>query len=145
GGLIRDTAGSCKAAFAANFGVCSITRAELHAALHGLHLACDRRYIKVNLQVALAVVVSFIQKTGPRDLQHQACVEKITQLLARNWLISVTHTYREGNRVADLLAHHRHSLSFGMHLITYFSSEVIHYIQGDIIGVSFPGFTLINN
>ncbi|CAN0879140.1 hypothetical protein LINGRAHAP2_LOCUS12875 [Linum grandiflorum] len=60
-------------------------------------------------------------------------------------MVSVIHTCREGNRVADLLAHHRHSLSFGVHLITSFSSEAIHCIQADIIGVSFPRSTLINN
>ncbi|CAN0852590.1 Putative ribonuclease H protein At1g65750, partial [Linum grandiflorum] len=113
--------------------------------LHGLRLAWDRGYRKVNLQVDLAAVVSLIQNTGPRDLQHQACVDDILKLLARNWMVSVTHTYREGNRVADLLAHHGHSLSFEVHSITSFSSEVIHCIQADIIGISFPRSTLINN
>ncbi|CAN0825634.1 Putative ribonuclease H protein At1g65750 [Linum grandiflorum] len=145
GGLIRDTLGICRAAFAANFGVCSITRAELRAALHGLRLAWDMGFRSVNLQVDSAVVVSYLQSTSVGDLRHQSCIEDIKQLLARNWRVVVSHTYREGNRVADLLAHHGHSLSFGMHLITSYSVEVIDCIKADMIGVSFPRFTISNN
>ncbi|CAN0876805.1 hypothetical protein LINGRAHAP2_LOCUS11507, partial [Linum grandiflorum] len=59
--------------------------------------------------------------------------------------VYVTHTYREGNRVADLLAHHGHSLSFGFHPIMSFSSSIIDCINADMIGVSFPRFIPINN
>ncbi|CAN0858233.1 hypothetical protein LINGRAHAP2_LOCUS7141, partial [Linum grandiflorum] len=49
--------------------------------------------------------------------RHQACIEEFRQLIARNWILYISHTYREGNRVADLLAHHGRDLPFGTHLI----------------------------
>ncbi|CAN0896833.1 hypothetical protein LINGRAHAP2_LOCUS18732 [Linum grandiflorum] len=63
----------------------------------------------------------------------------------RNWTVHVTHTYREGNRVADLLAHQGYSLLFGIHLITCFSSDIIGYVKADIIGVSFSRSIVIND
>ncbi|CAN0909271.1 hypothetical protein LINGRAHAP2_LOCUS25702 [Linum grandiflorum] len=73
-------------------------------------------FISVNLQIDFAVVVSYLQSISEGDLRHQSCIENIKQLLARDWRVVVSHAYREENRVADLLAHHGHFLSFGMHL-----------------------------
>ncbi|CAN0913898.1 hypothetical protein LINGRAHAP2_LOCUS28207 [Linum grandiflorum] len=69
-------------------------------------------YKNVNLHLDSAVFVFHLQSTGEGDLQHQTCIETIKHLLARNWQASVTHIYRKGNRVADLLVHHEHSLCF---------------------------------
>ncbi|CAN0926475.1 hypothetical protein LINGRAHAP2_LOCUS35366 [Linum grandiflorum] len=60
-------------------------------------------------------------------------------------MVHVSHTYREGNRVADLLAHQGHSLSFGLHLITCFSSDIIDCLKAYSIGVSFPRSIVIND
>ncbi|CAN1222454.1 Putative ribonuclease H protein At1g65750 [Linum grandiflorum] len=56
GGILRNPPGTCRNAFASNFGVCTITRAELCATIHGLRIAWDNGYIKVNLHVDSAVV-----------------------------------------------------------------------------------------
>ncbi|CAN0859276.1 hypothetical protein LINGRAHAP2_LOCUS7622, partial [Linum grandiflorum] len=55
-------------------------------------------------------VISLLLSTGGTNLRHQACIEEFRQLIARNWIVYISHTYREGNRVADLLAHHGHDL-----------------------------------
>ncbi|CAN0855232.1 hypothetical protein LINGRAHAP2_LOCUS6152 [Linum grandiflorum] len=92
----------------------------------------------VNLQVDSTVVDSYFQSTSVGGLRHQSCIEDMKQLLARDWRVVVSHTYREGNRVPDLLAHHGHSLSFGMHLITSYSVEICDCIKTNMIRVLFP-------
>ncbi|CAN0824576.1 hypothetical protein LINGRAHAP2_LOCUS139 [Linum grandiflorum] len=67
---------------------------------------------KINLEIDSAAVISLLLSTGGTDLRHQACIEDFRQLIARNWTVYVSHTYREGNRVADLLVHHSHDLPF---------------------------------
>ncbi|CAN0838844.1 Putative ribonuclease H protein At1g65750, partial [Linum grandiflorum] len=145
GGILRTTTWICQAAFVANFGACTITHAELRAALHGLRIAWDLGYRKVSLQVDSVVVVSFLCHNKDVDPRHQTCVDELKLLLARNWMVYVSHTYHEGNRVADLLAHHGHSLPFGIHPIFSFSPEVIDCIRADMIGVSLPKFIILNN
>ncbi|CAN0877469.1 Putative ribonuclease H protein At1g65750 [Linum grandiflorum] len=145
GGILQNSRGICQAAFAANYGICTITRAELRAALTGLHLAWDLGYRKVDLQVDSMTVVSLLQSQGETDHRHQACVQDLRQILDRNWIVHVTHTYREGNRVADLLAHHGHSLPFGVHSISSFSPALIDCIKADMIGVSFSRSIIIND
>ncbi|CAN0857670.1 hypothetical protein LINGRAHAP2_LOCUS6863, partial [Linum grandiflorum] len=51
GGLLSDTSGICQQAFAANFGVCTITHAEVRTSIIGLRIARDHGNKKVNLQV----------------------------------------------------------------------------------------------
>ncbi|CAN0879333.1 Putative ribonuclease H protein At1g65750 [Linum grandiflorum] len=134
-----------EAAFAANFGICTITCAELRAALHGFHIAWDLGYRRVNLQVDYALVVSFLCHNGAVDPRHQTCVDKLKQLIARDWMNPVSHTYREGNRVSDLLDHHDHSLLFGMHPISTFYPEAIDCIKTNMIGISFPRSIPLNS
>ncbi|CAN1163885.1 hypothetical protein LINPERHAP1_LOCUS28827, partial [Linum perenne] len=40
----------------------------------------------------------------------------INELRSRDWEVIISHTFREGNTVADLLAHHGHTLDFGLHI-----------------------------
>ncbi|CAN0919759.1 hypothetical protein LINGRAHAP2_LOCUS31642 [Linum grandiflorum] len=50
---------------------------------------------------------------------------EVKHLLQLNWVVQITHTYREGNRVADLLAHHGHSLSLGRTLFFRFPLRLL--------------------
>ncbi|CAN0925242.1 Putative ribonuclease H protein At1g65750 [Linum grandiflorum] len=84
GGILQTTSGIYKAAFVANFCVCTIILAELRAPLHGLHIAWDLGYRRVNLQVDSAVVVSFLCHNGAVDPRHQICVDELKQLIARD-------------------------------------------------------------
>ncbi|CAN1177294.1 hypothetical protein LINPERHAP2_LOCUS33018 [Linum perenne] len=42
----------------------------------------------------------------------------------RDWGVAIAHTFREGNKVAGLLAHHGHSLDFGFHINCTYPSEL---------------------
>ncbi|CAN0901719.1 hypothetical protein LINGRAHAP2_LOCUS21574 [Linum grandiflorum] len=55
---------------AANFGACTITRAEIQAAIFGLPLAWDFGYRIVNLHVDSQVIISYINRDVPFYSRH---------------------------------------------------------------------------
>ncbi|CAN0825572.1 Putative ribonuclease H protein At1g65750 [Linum grandiflorum] len=79
------------------------------------------------------------------DLHHQSVIKGIRELINHDWTVKVTHTYREGNRVADLLDHRGHNLPFGTHSIDDFPLDISECIRTDMIGVSFPRSIIINH
>ncbi|CAN0892042.1 Putative ribonuclease H protein At1g65750 [Linum grandiflorum] len=144
GGILRDPNGITQATFAANMGICTITRVEIRAAIYGLQLAWELGYRKVNLQLDSQVVVSYLNQSDISDPQHRSCILELKQLLNRHWDVLVTHTYIEGNCMADLQAHHGHSLSFGFHKLHTVNFEIINCIQADMFGVSYSRLILMD-
>ncbi|CAN1180764.1 Putative ribonuclease H protein At1g65750 [Linum perenne] len=144
GGVIRNSHGAKLAAFAANFGRSSIMRAELRAAAVGLSMVWDLGFRQVNLQLDSLAALAAIKGSSDTDGRHGHIIHRIRDLCSRDWTVNLTHTYREGNRVADLLAHLGHSLAFGSHFITDCNPDIRMALLADCIGVSFPR-TLSNN
>ncbi|CAN1124029.1 Putative ribonuclease H protein At1g65750 [Linum perenne] len=72
------------------------------------------------------------------DYSHSQSILHLHQLLTKNWTVEVSHVYHERNRVADLLAHHGHSLSLGSHFNFVCSPNIEREITSDIVGVCFP-------
>ncbi|CAN1133384.1 Putative ribonuclease H protein At1g65750 [Linum perenne] len=81
GGLIRDEAGHCVAAFTMNIGCCSITRAELRGAVMGLRTAWDLGFRKVELQVDSIAVLALVKNDEGPSHQHTLEVLDIQDLL----------------------------------------------------------------
>ncbi|CAN1813802.1 hypothetical protein LINPERHAP1_LOCUS26963, partial [Linum perenne] len=88
--------------------------------------------------------IAAIKNTTDSDGRHSLISHQIRKLCHRQWIVNLTHTYHEGNRVADLLAHLGHSLAFGCHLITECNPDIRLALISDCIGVSFPR-TIHNN
>ncbi|CAN1851599.1 Putative ribonuclease H protein At1g65750 [Linum perenne] len=65
--------------------------------------------------------------------------------IIRDWEVTISHTFREGNRVADLLAHHGHSLDLGFHVDCLYPHEVDRAIWDDHVGTCFPRTIPIND
>ncbi|CAN1788431.1 Putative ribonuclease H protein At1g65750 [Linum perenne] len=66
-------------------------------------------------------------------------------IVIRDWDVHLTHTFREGNRVADLLAHLGHSLAFGCHHLAECNPEIWLALLSDCIGVALPKSININS
>ncbi|CAN0906062.1 Putative ribonuclease H protein At1g65750 [Linum grandiflorum] len=145
GGIFRDSQGKVLHTFAANLGRCTITRAELRGAIFGLRLAWDHGFRKVILQLDSRCAISGLLGDPPDDFRHLSCILAAKQLLDRDWDVRITHTFREGNRVADALAHYGHSLPFGCRCDFPLSSTVLECIRADLIGVSFPRLIVSND
>ncbi|CAN1794490.1 Putative ribonuclease H protein At1g65750 [Linum perenne] len=134
GGIIRNSSGRKLGVFAANLGTCTITRAELRAASIGLDMAWNMGARKVHLQVDSLVTARAITGLCSDDSRHSHVIHQIHRMLERNWSVEVHHIYREKNRVADLLAHFGHSLSFGPHFDFTCNSDIERAISADCIG-----------
>ncbi|KAL2497433.1 Uncharacterized protein Adt_22983 [Abeliophyllum distichum] len=102
GGIIRDSSGQCIRVFFSFYGECTILEAELRAILDGIILAqrLGLSVLWVESDSTLAIHC-IIKGGGPWHVQ--ATLRHIRHLLAldRN---TITHIFREGNQVADLLA-----------------------------------------
>ncbi|CAN1263252.1 Putative ribonuclease H protein At1g65750 [Linum perenne] len=120
-------------------------RAELRAALLGMEYAWEMGARKVNIQLDSLAAISSIQGDPDLDGRHSHTLNQIRDLRQRNWVVAFTHTYREGNRVADLLAHLGHSLAIGSHAIVDGNSEIRRALLSDCIGVAFPRSINVNN
>ncbi|CAN1159181.1 hypothetical protein LINPERPRIM_LOCUS12262 [Linum perenne] len=73
-------------------------------------------FIKVWLQVDSLAVLGALTNSLVEDEQHSNSILQIRDLMNRNWEVKISRIYREGNRVAHLLAHHVHGLDLGTHL-----------------------------
>jgi ribonuclease HI len=104
GGVFRDHNSDFVFAFAEPLGVCSSYFAELSGALRAIEIAFERNWLNLWLESDSTLVVSAF--TNPK--------KSVAWPLRNRWknalfMISqmnfiVTHTYREGNIVADLIA-----------------------------------------
>ncbi|CAN1169836.1 Putative ribonuclease H protein At1g65750 [Linum perenne] len=134
GGILRTSLSRPVSSFAANFGRCSIMRAELHAAEIGLKIVWDRGFKKVHLQLDSLAAVTAILGDQEEDFKHGRTLNSINELRSRNWEVTISHTFREGNRVA----HHEHSIEFGYHVDCFYPHEVDRAIWHDHVGTCFP-------
>ncbi|CAN1141116.1 Putative ribonuclease H protein At1g65750 [Linum perenne] len=138
GRIIRNSQGLKLVAFAANFGSYTIIRAELRAAMLGLEYAWEAGARRVNIQMDSLAAITSIRGNPNHDERQIHTLRRIQDLMNQDWVVEFTHIYREGNRVADLLAHHGHSLALGIHSIVDCNSNIGLALFSDCIGVSFP-------
>ncbi|CAN1178066.1 hypothetical protein LINPERHAP2_LOCUS33467 [Linum perenne] len=99
---------------------------------------------RVNIQIDSLAAIAAIKGNPDTDGRHSQIIQQIRRLCTHQWSVKLTHTYREGNRVADLLAHLGHSLAFRSHLLTDCNTDIRMALLSDCIRVSFP-HPLINN
>ncbi|CAN1846368.1 Putative ribonuclease H protein At1g65750 [Linum perenne] len=142
-GIIRNSCGRRLGVFAANLGSCTIMWAELRAASIGLEMAWNIGARKVHLQVDSLATVHAITGQSSDDSRHSHIIQQIHRILERSWSVEIHHIFREKNRVADILAHFGHSLSFDSHFDFPCNPEIERAITADCIGVCFP--RLINS
>ncbi|CAN0841001.1 Putative ribonuclease H protein At1g65750 [Linum grandiflorum] len=90
GGVLRDSQGRVLCAFTANFGSCSITRAELRAALHGISLAWEKSYRKIHLQMDSSCALSFLLGDPPYDARHKSCIIEVRLIIIHSTFEEIT-------------------------------------------------------
>ncbi|CAI0435346.1 unnamed protein product [Linum tenue] len=136
GGLIRDELGRCRGAFTANLGVCTITRAELVGAIHGLKMAWDQGHKKVQLLLDSITAIRILSAGEKQNQRYYNITRQFQELINRNWEVQVSHTYRECNRAADFLANKGHEVSVGNHIVSSSDSGLSFWILYDSMGIA---------
>ncbi|CAN1777496.1 Putative ribonuclease H protein At1g65750 [Linum perenne] len=144
GAILRNHLGRQLATFVANLSRCSIMRAELRASEFGLMIAWDRGYKKVHLQLDSRASVTAILGDQEEDSRHGRTLATINELRSRDWEVTISHTFREGNTVDDLVAHHGHNLDFRLHIDCMYPHEVDRAIWSDHVGTFFQRFIPMN-
>ncbi|CAN1807593.1 Putative ribonuclease H protein At1g65750 [Linum perenne] len=119
-------------------------RAELRAADIGLKIAWKMGFRKIHLQMDSLAAVKAICGRVEEDSRHYQTISSIQERLSKEWEVQIFHVYREANKVADMLADHGHSLSFGYVVNCVYSPEIDREIWNDFIGASTPRLVLEN-
>ncbi|KAJ8746843.1 hypothetical protein K2173_003849 [Erythroxylum novogranatense] len=103
GGVVRDFTGNWVCGFATHLGICTSMVAELNGLLEGLNCAWDSGCRRLIVEMDSLSCVQLIRGSLV-NLRLAGLLSKIRAMLQREWVVQVTHVYREANRLADLLA-----------------------------------------
>ncbi|CAN1848943.1 hypothetical protein LINPERHAP1_LOCUS39117 [Linum perenne] len=61
--------------------------------------------------------------------QHVVDIAALRELLERDWEVTISHIYREGNFVADYLANLGHDYTWGVHLISVSDCNLSYFLK----------------
>ncbi|KAL9862399.1 putative RNA-directed DNA polymerase [Arabidopsis thaliana] len=136
GGALRDEEGNWNGGFVLNIGICTAPLAELWGVYYGLYIAWERRVARLELEVDSEIVVGFLT-SGISDSHPLSFLVRLCYgFLSRDWLVRVSHVYREANRLADGLANYAFSLPLGFHSFNFPPDIVNPILLEDANGVS---------
>ncbi|CAA7012828.1 unnamed protein product [Microthlaspi erraticum] len=134
GGVLSDEVGAWVCGFSLNLGICSAPLAELWGVYYGLYLAWEKRVSRLEIEVDSEMVAGFfktwINESHPLSFLVRLCYG----FISRDWIVRVTHVYREANCVVDALANHAFSLPFGFFSFTSTPAEISALLLGDVNG-----------
>ncbi|KAL1219253.1 putative ribonuclease H protein [Cardamine amara subsp. amara] len=117
GGAMRDAAGRWCGGFALNIGVCTAPLGELWGVYYRLYIAWGRGVTRLEMEVDSKLVVGFL-KTGISDSHPLSFLVRLCHgFLSRDWIVRISHVYRETNRLADGLANYAFTLPLGFYLL----------------------------
>ncbi|CAL1397034.1 unnamed protein product [Linum trigynum] len=137
GGVLRDGTGNWIAGFLANFGTATAILAELWAVFHGLDMAWKKGYRAVRLESDSQLAIQLINNRSDPVHPHATLLSAIRRKIGQDWLVSITHVYREGNRVADWLSKHSLVYPYGVHEVANPPPELASIVREDAMGISF--------
>ncbi|KAG7556617.1 Ribonuclease H-like superfamily [Arabidopsis suecica] len=141
GGVLRDSEGAWCGGFALNIGICSAPLAELWGGggvYYGLYTAWEKKATRVELEVDSEIVVGFL-KTGISDSHPLSFLVRLCYgFISKNWIVRISHVYREANRLADGLANYAFSLPLDFHSLISTPDCVNSIMLEDTRGSSYP-------
>ncbi|XLR04880.1 hypothetical protein HN51_059755 [Arachis hypogaea] len=135
GGLLRDQDGNCIAGFVSHIGFASSVAAELVAIRHGLWLAWQFGYRKVECESDCMVALEIIHDDAGDFPEFADIVEEIHQFMLLEWDVTIYHVMREANSCADFLAKIGSSSSYAFSLMNRPPPELTHLLLADSKGV----------
>ncbi|CAN1149690.1 Putative ribonuclease H protein At1g65750, partial [Linum perenne] len=144
GGLIRNSDGRCLYAFCTNLGKCSIMRAELQGIIVGLRIAWDNGFRRVAARTDSQAILTLIREDRNVSHQHAVDIANLRELLERDWEVTISHIFREGNFAADYLANLGHDYPWGVNIIPISDCNLNYFLRRDCIGISEPRHIPVN-
>lgn len=138
GGVLRDDLGNFICGYAVNLGSCSILEAELWSILHGLSIAWNRGFRRIQVYLDSKIAVGLLSEGCYKTNACHALVKAIQDVHAGSGEILWKHTYREANQVADVLAKFGLSLDDQVRFFYVPPSFVCNALRVDAGGTFFP-------
>ncbi|CAL1408886.1 unnamed protein product [Linum trigynum] len=137
GGVIRDSSRQWVSGFVANIGTTSAAQAELWAFSYGLDLAWNTGCMHLNVESDSCLAIQLISSRHDPVHPYATLLSAIRRKVSHDWLVRITHTYREGNRVADWFSKHSLVYPYGTHELANPPSGLIHILCEDTIDTIF--------
>ncbi|KAL9859832.1 putative RNA-directed DNA polymerase [Arabidopsis thaliana] len=101
GGVLRESNGEWRRGFAINIGICSAPLAELWGVYYGLYMAWECKVSRLELEVDSEVVVGFLRTCISESHPLSFLIRMCYSFISRDWIVRISHKYREANRLAD--------------------------------------------
>ncbi|GAU38532.1 hypothetical protein TSUD_320040 [Trifolium subterraneum] len=138
GGDIRGNQGEWLRGFAKNVGNCSAFVAELWRVLEGLCLAQRMGFFNVELSIDSQAVVQVLKVGKVHSIHGMAILKRIRGMLVLNWVVEISHEYREANKCPDALANIGCPLDREVVFYEDCPFEIGHILLDDELGHSSP-------
>ena len=120
--------------FALNIGICSAPLAELWGVYYGLCIAWDHGFRRLELEVDSESVVGFL-RTKINDSHPMSFLVRLCYgFISKDWIVKISHVYREANHLVDGLANYAFTLSFGLYVFEFVPGSVVAIFLEDIHG-----------
>ncbi|CAL1359363.1 unnamed protein product [Linum trigynum] len=137
GGILRNSEGRWIGGFVCSLGSCSAILAELWGIYHGLGVAWQQGSRALILETDSQMALQLIDKRTDPLHPHSTLLGAIRRRIARDWVVKLAHTYREGNRAADWLSKHSLVYPYGKLELTTPPQGIQHIIRDDCRGTTF--------
>jgi ribonuclease HI len=137
GGLIRNNFGAFLKGFYGTASHPSVLYAEIIAILHGLELCWDNGFRNVTCYSDSLQAVTLIKTGVSHHHQFANEIQRVRQLLSKDWNTVINHTFREGNACADLLAKMGASANLPLVILENPPAQLSSALRADAWGVAF--------
>jgi ribonuclease HI len=138
GGVIRGMHGEWLGGFAKGVGLCSAFVAELWGVYEGLRQCHRMGFRKVELDIDSMAVVSVLKNRRSSSSSGCSLLKRIWRLMQHDWIIEISHIYREANKCADALANFGCTLDFNSVFYDSCPTHIMDMYNFDILGHSTP-------
>jgi ribonuclease HI len=115
----------------------------LWGVLEGLKYARRLGYQAIDLNVDSLAVKQVLTSGSSNNLLGQNLVKNIRRLLELNWKVTVVHSYREANTLADALANIGCSLDYNIIFYDNPPTQLRHLLEADALGITTPRLILL--
>ncbi|KAL9409051.1 hypothetical protein AB3S75_047440 [Citrus x aurantiifolia] len=136
GGLLRDFAGNWIMGFIVNLGTCSVLSAALWGLLHGLRMAWENGFRRVQVGVDNKSVVHLLTMASVPENENATLIKAIRKLLEQDWIVQLEHVYREANCAADFLATYSLNSPIGLYVLLSPRPEIVGILCKDAYGIA---------
>ena len=136
GGLLRDFTGNWIMGFIVNLGTCSVLLVELWGLLHGLRMAWENDFRRVQVGVDNESVVHLLTMASVPENENATLIKAIQKLLEQDWIVQLEHVYREANCAADFLATYSLNSPIGLYVFLSPPLGIVGILCKDAYGIA---------